>query len=88
MFVLFSNFLLFMKSSPRVYFSNILSGTISKLEAREALRANKGNIWVAVTDCVETRQKKVKIMFKGTVSVISCTPPGKDGNARFIQQYP
>ena len=37
----------------------LISGTISKLEARDALRTNKGNIWVAVTDCVETRQKKV-----------------------------
>lgn len=34
-------------------------GTISVDEARDALRAHKGNVWSAVTECVEQRQKKV-----------------------------
>ena len=34
-------------------------GTISKAEAKEALRKHKGNIWAAVTECVEGRQQKV-----------------------------
>ena len=34
-------------------------GTISKAEAREALRKHKGNIWASVTECVEGRQQKV-----------------------------
>ncbi|GLG99758.1 Potential E3 ubiquitin-protein ligase ariadne-1 [Gryllus bimaculatus] len=33
-------------------------GTISIAEAREALRLHKGNVWSAVTECVEQRQKK------------------------------
>jgi E3 ubiquitin-protein ligase RNF31 len=33
-------------------------GTISSIEAREALRLHKGNIWHAVTQCIEQRQKK------------------------------
>lgn len=33
-------------------------GTISKAEARESLRKHKGNIWAAVTECVEGRQQK------------------------------
>lgn len=33
-------------------------GTISKAEAREALRKHKGNIWASVTECVEGRQQK------------------------------
>ncbi|KAL7037872.1 hypothetical protein ACKWTF_009385 [Chironomus riparius] len=33
-------------------------GTISAIEAREALRMHKGNIWHAVTQCIEQRQKK------------------------------
>ena len=36
-------------------------GTLSKGEAKEALRTHKGNIWAAVTECVEQRQKKVSI---------------------------
>ena len=35
-------------------------GTISKAEAREALRKHKGNIWASVTECVEGRQQKVR----------------------------
>ena len=35
--------------------------TLSKAEAKEALRTHKGNIWAAVTECVEQRQKKVQI---------------------------
>ena len=34
-------------------------GTLSKSEAKEALRKHKGNIWAAVTECVEQRQSKV-----------------------------
>ena len=34
-------------------------GTLSKPEAKEALRKHKGNIWAAVTECVEQRQMKV-----------------------------
>ncbi|XP_067001536.2 E3 ubiquitin-protein ligase lubel isoform X1 [Anabrus simplex] len=33
-------------------------GTISVAEARDALRLHKGNVWSAVTECVEQRQKK------------------------------
>lgn len=41
-------------------------GTLSKVEARDALRKHKGNIWAAVTECVETRQLKViKVPFLG-----------------------
>jgi E3 ubiquitin-protein ligase RNF31 len=36
-------------------------GTISVSEARDALRLHKGNVWTAVTECVEQRQKKVKL---------------------------
>ena len=38
------------------------TGTISKAEAREALRKHKGNIWASVTECVEGRQQKVMIL--------------------------
>ena len=34
------------------------TGTISKAEARDALRKHKGNIWASVTECVEGRQQK------------------------------
>ena len=40
-----------------------ITGTISKAEAREALRKHKGNIWASVTECVEGRQQKVKMIF-------------------------
>lgn len=33
-------------------------GTISSIEARESLRMHKGNIWRAVTHCIEQRQRK------------------------------
>uniref|UniRef100_A0A182MZB1 Uncharacterized protein n=1 Tax=Anopheles dirus TaxID=7168 RepID=A0A182MZB1_9DIPT len=33
-------------------------GTISTVEAREALRMHKGNIWRAITECIEQRQRK------------------------------
>ena len=36
-------------------------GTLSKSEAREALRKHKGNIWAAVTECVDQRQAKVRM---------------------------
>lgn len=35
-------------------------GTLSAVEARDALRLHNGNVWAAVTECVETRQKKVR----------------------------
>lgn len=35
-------------------------GSITAAEARVALRVHKGNIWAAVTECVEQRQKKVR----------------------------
>lgn len=34
-------------------------GTVSEEEARAALRLHKGNLWPAVTECVEQRQRKV-----------------------------
>ena len=42
-------------------------GSISVLEAKGALRIHKGNIWAAVTECVEGRQKKVWKSFIGTI---------------------
>ncbi|CAH1139000.1 unnamed protein product [Phyllotreta striolata] len=33
-------------------------GTVSEIEAREALRKHKGNLWPAVEECVEQRQRK------------------------------
>lgn len=33
-------------------------GTISTIESRDALRKHKGNVWHAVTECIEQRQKK------------------------------
>ena len=45
-------------------------GTISKSEAREALRKHKGNIWAAVTECVDGRQQKVlTILFKRIILI-------------------
>uniref|UniRef100_A0A8W7MI83 RBR-type E3 ubiquitin transferase n=1 Tax=Anopheles arabiensis TaxID=7173 RepID=A0A8W7MI83_ANOAR len=35
-------------------------GTISTVEAREALRMHKGNIWRAITECIEQRQHKYR----------------------------
>lgn len=32
-------------------------GTISAIEAKEALKKHKGNVWHAVTECIEQRQK-------------------------------
>lgn len=37
-------------------------GTISQIEAREALKKHKGSVWKAVTECVEQRQKKVIVL--------------------------
>ncbi len=34
-------------------------GTLSTEEAKEALRHQKGNLWAAVTECVEGRRTKV-----------------------------
>ena len=49
-------------------------GTLSKAEAKDALRKHKGNIWAAVTECVEQRQAKVGSKFprrKKTVFAIT-----------------
>lgn len=35
-------------------------GTVSEIEARDALRKHKGNVWDAVHECVDQRQRKVK----------------------------
>ncbi len=35
-------------------------GTLSRLEAKEALRKHRGNMWEAATECVERRQEKVR----------------------------
>merc|ERR1712020_39715 len=52
-------------------------GTLSKPEAKEALRKHKGNIWAAVTECVEQRQSKVMpkvhVLYYGTASFEICT---------------
>ncbi|XP_049852715.1 E3 ubiquitin-protein ligase lubel isoform X2 [Schistocerca gregaria] len=41
-------------------------GTISAAEARDALRIHRGNVWAAVTECVEQRQKKyAELMARG-----------------------
>lgn len=37
-------------------------GLLSENEARDALRLHKGNIWAAVTECVEGRQRKVNML--------------------------
>lgn len=39
-------------------------GTLSHIEAREALRLHKGNIWHAITECIEQRQKKYNEILK------------------------
>ena len=44
-------------------------GTISKAEAKEALRKHKGNIWASVTECVEGRQQKVTTLTLETVHI-------------------
>lgn len=44
-------------------------GTISKMEAREALRLHTGNVWLAVSECIQQRQLKYKeICRKGNFS--------------------
>lgn len=44
-------------------------GTLSMLEAKDALRKHKGNIWAAVTECVEQRQLKYdQLCAKGSFS--------------------
>ena len=44
-------------------------GTISQMEAREALRLHTGNIWQAVSECIEQRQRKYReISSKGNFS--------------------
>ncbi|XP_053961482.1 E3 ubiquitin-protein ligase lubel isoform X2 [Anastrepha ludens] len=44
-------------------------GTISQIEAREALRQHGGNIWQAVSECIEQRQRKYRdISSKGNFS--------------------
>ncbi|XP_058121547.1 E3 ubiquitin-protein ligase lubel [Anopheles ziemanni] len=39
-------------------------GTISTTEAREALRQHRGNIWRAITECIEQRQRKYREIAK------------------------
>lgn len=34
-------------------------GAITTTEAKEALRIHRGDIWDAVAECIETRQRKV-----------------------------
>ena len=46
------------RSDPRL-------ASITDGEAREALKANKGDIWAAVTETVEQRQTKVARNFAG-----------------------
>ncbi|XP_023290946.2 E3 ubiquitin-protein ligase lubel isoform X1 [Lucilia cuprina] len=44
-------------------------GTISQMEARDALRMHTGNIWQAVSECIEQRQRKYRdISSKGNFS--------------------
>ncbi|XP_055908751.1 E3 ubiquitin-protein ligase lubel isoform X2 [Eupeodes corollae] len=44
-------------------------GTISAIEAREALRLHGGNVWQAISECVEQRQRKyLEISAKGNYS--------------------
>lgn len=44
-------------------------GTISQVEARDALRLHTGNIWQAVSECIEQRQRKYRqIASKGNFS--------------------
>lgn len=44
-------------------------GTISSMEAKEALRMHKGNVWHAVTECIEQRQKNyAHIVSRGNYS--------------------
>lgn len=43
---------------------NNQTGTISSTEAKNALRQNRGNVWAAVTECIEQRRKKVNIFCK------------------------
>lgn len=39
-------------------------GTISRLEARNALRLHTGNVWQAVSECIEQRQSKYREISK------------------------
>ena len=49
-------------------------GTISSPEAKEALRLHRGNVWAAVTECVDQRRKKVgeSIGSSQNVFTLSC----------------
>lgn len=38
-------------------------GTVSNVEAREALRIHKGNVWQAVSECIGQRQRKYKQIY-------------------------
>lgn len=46
-------------------------GTLSKAEARDALRKHKGNIWAAVTECVELRQARVSESKGPEISILN-----------------
>lgn len=44
-------------------------GTISAIEARDALRMHKGNVWHSITECIEQRQRKFNdIVARGNYS--------------------
>lgn len=44
-------------------------GTISSIEAREALRVHRGDVWQAVTECIQQRQRKYnELAIKGNFS--------------------
>lgn len=44
-------------------------GTISAIEAREALRLHKGSVWQAVSECIEQRKRKYnEIALRGNYS--------------------
>lgn len=46
-------------------------GTLSKKEAKEALRKHKGNMWAAVTECVEQRKAKVILIHIISISFLN-----------------
>ncbi|KAL5281668.1 RNF31 family protein [Megaselia abdita] len=43
--------------------SENIIGTVSNIEAREALRMYKGNVWQAVSECIGQRQRKYKQIY-------------------------
>lgn len=47
-------------------------GTVSEKEAKDALCLHKGNVWDAVVDCVNQRQKKVSVSYDSDKPKSSC----------------